>query len=413
MRKPMMIAWTAAWAALIAPTAASLAWTPSPAAGRAALVRGLAYAAIAGAGLAARRRVSARDMAAGLLCVIAGACIAALVWHLMPATFPVLGTAWDAGRLSAPLGYWNATGAFAAMGIVLGLGFTIDGPRASRMLAAGCLPPLALVLYLTYSRGAIGALAIGLAAMLLLERRRGRLVGYALAVAPACLGVAALAHASRAITTGAYGPAAAGAGLRLLAATVALAAASAAAVAASGRLRPRGAVAGAVVATLALAAAGAALLGGHGDVNRTDARLGHLSLNGRGALWRVAWDDFRAHPGFGSGAGSFQAEFAAAEPVTFTPVYSHSLELGTLAELGAPGGLAIAVILLLPGAAAVRARRAPGTASILGAYAVFCAHSAVDWDWQVPGVTAAAMLCAVALLSLADPPKSPPARVVN
>jgi hypothetical protein len=72
--------------------------------------------------------------------------------------------------------------------------------------------------------------------------------------------------------------------------------------------------------------------------------------------------------------------------------------LETLAELG-PVGLGVLIVTLgLPLAAAVRARRRALTAVAAGAYIAFLAHAAVDWDWQMPAVTLAALFTGAALI---------------
>jgi hypothetical protein len=77
---------------------------------------------------------------------------------------------------------------------------------------------------------------------------------------------------------------------------------------------------------------------------------------------------------------------------------AHSLYLETLAELGPLGLLLLLVALGLPLAAAVTARTDPLTPPALGAYVAFLAHTAQDWDWELPAVTVPALACAVALL---------------
>lgn len=73
-------------------------------------------------------------------------------------------------RLSTPLGYWNALGIFAVIGILLALGFLAESERLPlNALAGGSLVVLSLALYFTYSRGSYAALALGLAAMLALS----------------------------------------------------------------------------------------------------------------------------------------------------------------------------------------------------------------------------------------------------
>ena len=63
-------------------------------------------------------------------------------------------------RLAHPLTYWNGQGALAALGLVLAAGLAARGHRCARPPRA---PVLGLDLYLTLSRGAIGAGLAGLA----------------------------------------------------------------------------------------------------------------------------------------------------------------------------------------------------------------------------------------------------------
>ena len=62
----------------------------------------------------AGRNAGERDTALGVLAAISITCWVALVQHLSPDAFAVHVSGWSAGRLYLPLGYWNATGAFAA-----------------------------------------------------------------------------------------------------------------------------------------------------------------------------------------------------------------------------------------------------------------------------------------------------------
>jgi O-antigen ligase len=76
---------------------------------------------------------------------------------------------------------------------------------------------------------------------------------------------------------------------------------------------------------------------------------------------------------------------------------AHSLYLETLAELGVFGLVLLVVVLGTPLAVAVKRRR-PLTAIAAGAYVVFLVHAASDWDWELPAVVLAALVCAVAML---------------
>src|SRR6185312_907062 len=79
----------------------------------------------------------------------------------------------------------------------------------------------------------------------------------------------------------------------------------------------------------------------------------------------------------------------------------HDLYLETLAELG-PFGLALLLVALAaPIVAFFRVRKRGLTAAALAAYVAFLVHVLVDWDWQMPAVTLAALFCGTAVLSAA------------
>ena len=54
--------------------------------------------------------------------------------------------------------------------------------------------------------------------------------------------------------------------------------------------------------------------------------------------------------------------------------------------------------LALPLVAAVRMRRHPFVPVAAAAYAVYLVHAVADWDWELAGVTLAAVLCGLACL---------------
>ena len=127
-------------------------------------------------------------------------------------------------------------------------------------------------------------------------------------------------------------------------------------------------------------------------------RLRDLSLNGRLDQWRVARHMFTAHPLAGEGAGSWEAQWLLHEPYNDYNQRPHSLYLETLAELGLIGAVLLAFALVPPLAAFARARHHPAASATLAAFVVFLVHAGVDWDWQLPAVTVAALLCAACLL---------------
>jgi O-antigen ligase len=123
----------------------------------------------------------------------------------------------------------------------------------------------------------------------------------------------------------------------------------------------------------------------------------------RSDLYRVAFDGFEAHPLQGDGAGGFQVRWMQDRRVYEAVRNAHSLELETLGELGAIGGLLLLAFLVTLGWAAVRSRvrRAAlpraHAAAVGAACSVWVAHSAVDWDWQVPALTGCVLVLAATL----------------
>ena len=130
-------------------------------------------------------------------------------------------------------------------------------------------------------------------------------------------------------------------------------------------------------------------------------RLLSLSGSSRAQYWHVAWRDVEAHPWLGSGAGSFQRHWLRSRPAELPVLDAHSLYLETLAEVGPVGLGLLAVLLALPIAAAAVARRQPLAAPALAGYTAYLVHAAQDWDWELPAVTLAAVVCAAGLLVLA------------
>ena len=85
---------------------------------------------------------------------------------------------------------------------------------------------------------------------------------------------------------------------------------------------------------------------------------------------------------------------------------AHSLWLETAAELGLVGLALLAAFARRRRGRARRARAAATPAAVAGpaaALAVWAAHSAIDWDWEMPGgATLTALVLAGLVLALAD-----------
>lgn len=130
-------------------------------------------------------------------------------------------------------------------------------------------------------------------------------------------------------------------------------------------------VAGALAGALALGALLLAAPAGAGD---------------RADWWHAASAYGLHHPLGGSGAGTFHDLYQRL-PAAHD---AHSLYLQTFAELGLPGLIIVTALVVLPIVAAFRSRQTAVAAGLV----VFSLHAGVDWDWQLPAVTVAALALA-------------------
>jgi hypothetical protein len=390
--------------------------------------RGVVYLAGASALVLLARRSTERWLVGGLLAAVTGVAGYALATRLFPDRF---GYDLESGhQLSRPLGYWNALGFLAALGILLALGFAARPGRALPAAAAAALPVLAATLYFTFSRGALVALAAGIAAAVALDPQRLRLVATGLVLVPApALAVALGSRSEGLVREQAPLDVAAREGHRLAAAIVALVVAAAVLRALFGLVAARVAVppgarrafglallglcAAAAVGVLAAAGGPIALVTRTYDSFRAplpatggqlEGRLFSVSGNGRADYWRVALEAYRDHPVLGSGAGTYELHWARDRPTAFDARDAHSLYVETLAELGPPGLALLLVALAAPLLALPRARRRALGSVAAGGYAAYLTHAALDWDWELPAVTLAGLTCAAALLVAARRP---------
>jgi len=419
-------------AAFLLWSALSATWSiASPAAIR-ELERGvLLLSALSAAMLLARRHM--RPVLGGVLGGITVACGYGLATRLFPSHLGSSFSPISGYRLDEPLGYWNAVGLFAAMGTLLAIGFAARG-RTIAARAFGSAAPLVLLptLYFTFSRGAWAALAIGLAVAVAVDRRRLQLVTTILALSP--LVALALWFSAREPDLNRRAAALAGAvpeGRRLAVILIGLTIA-AACIGPALRIAEQKVQVGANVrrvfsgllvgALLAAVGVGVAHYGGPqhiasrtwdafkshptrvSDSGNLNQRLFSLSANGRLTQWRVAVDDYRAHPWLGSGAGTYEYVWWRERPSGSWHIRdAHSLYVEVLGELG-PVGLALLLLAFsVPIFAVVKVRRHPLVPIALGAYVAFLIHAAVDWDWEMPALTISALLCGVAILVVARP----------
>ena len=119
----------------------------------------------------------------------------ALAARVLPGLVHETASASAAGRLEQPLTYWNASGMLAAVGLILLLRVAADSSRSQwlRTAAVGSVVPLGVGVYLTFSRGALVAVAVGAILLIIFsrERRQLRVIAVAISGAVAASDVAA------------------------------------------------------------------------------------------------------------------------------------------------------------------------------------------------------------------------------
>jgi tetratricopeptide (TPR) repeat protein len=351
------------------------------------------------------------------------------------------------GRLVYPAGYANADAAqwLIAFWPALLLARSRQLPWGLRGALAGGAVLLAEIALLSQSRGSLYATPVLL--VLVFALLSGRVRTFALLV-PVAAGIAAAAPAvlrvgDRVATleTGATAAAVHGAitavhgatvAMLLSALAVALVVAAGAAIesrrvlsSSAGARVHRGVAAVAVAALVALLAGGLLAAGnpvtrvrhawdtfkspkGYEANSSTGSRLtGGLGSN-RYDFYRVALDEFAAHPLMGIGADNFAAQYLVHGRSSETPRYPHSVELRTLAQTGLAGTLLAVLGLgaaLLAAWRATDRRSARGRDPLAGAvaaaavagFAYWAIHGSLDWFWEFAGLGAPAF----ALLGLA------------
>lgn len=323
--------------ALAAWQAISRSWAIAPDGAVLEAERTLVYAGAAGTALllVSRRRLD--ELVIGVLVGTGIVSIGGLVEYVLDRREP-------GERLDVPIGYANASGIVAATALLLGLGLATAGPRWRRVLGALVVPPAGVALYLSLSRGALAAGALGLAVLVAsrLPRARPRLP-----VAVVTLGLAAV-------------------------------------------------LAVAVHEVLDVRTSPASQQG-------APQRLLSSSTSYRADYWDVAAGMVADEPLTGDGAGSFGRVWERERPSLIYARDAHNLYLEMLAEVGLVGLAILLVALGLPFLRARRAIRVPAGRAALAAYVALLAHAAVDWDWELPVVMLCTVTLAVAVLRAGEP----------
>jgi Flp pilus assembly protein TadD len=324
------------------------------------------------------------------------------------------------GRLSYPIGYWNGAGALLAVTAVLLSYAGIRGPtRGLRSAAIAVFPLAVLGLWLTSSRGAGIALAIGLCILIAASPDRSRQLISVLVGAFGAAVLIVMAQQLADLTSGATDSAMRADGDLMSAVCVPVVAATGGLawwadvrhlrIDLSRRLAEILAALVLVVVVVGIVAADpskrlhefdkAPPARGGIAVNSAD-----LSSNGRWQFWGEAIDAFEANPVEGVGAGGFEDWWARHATVALFVRNPHSLPLQQASELGIPGVLLFCGFLVALGIAAVRRLRA-GLAGdvgvLLAVVATGAIGAAVDWTWEIPAVFGPVVVCAALLLTSA------------
>jgi O-antigen ligase len=379
--------WAAAAGALLLWTILSAVWSADPTQTVLEARRTLLYAAVVLALLLLARDQAPKALVPATHAAIGGLLVYALARYLLGARHFA---EFEGYQLYRPLGYANAVGILAALGLLLGVGITAApaARRPHRIAAAATIPLLALAVQLTGSTASWLALGVGLAVVVLLDAAPLRLLATLTTVAlPAAAAIWVGWHSGRATLAT---PRLSGGATALAALVCAAAAALAVALPRVPEARHQGARTRRLViaAVLVLALAGIAAA----------ARAG--ATEPRSSYYHVAWhDQYVRHPLLGTGAGTFGLYWSRSGEALQQggALDAHSLYLETLAELGPLGLLLVLVFLLAPLRNALRLRHAPYVPAALGAYAAFLVHAGLDWDWEMPAVVVAALCCAGAV----------------
>jgi hypothetical protein len=400
-------------AGLLTLTLLSLTWAPLAAVTYADAERVALYLGALVAGIALLRGGAARAavpaLAAGAFAIV----LVGLSERLAPWLVTLERSRAAGGRLQAPLGYWNAMGAIAAIGLVLCAGLAGDPARAprTRAIAAAGASTLGAGLILSFSRGALLATAAGVAVVLLTRPSRAQLRAALVVLAAAAVAglVAALLPAVKNLEGARTAQ-----GLVLAAVIVAAAVSAAVAQRALARRedtrlvplpRPRLLAAGAVLAVVACVAVIVAAEAGNDEpaFGATAQRLGSVQSN-RFAYWKVAISTFADHPLVGAGSGAFQVEWLRERTIAEAARDAHSLPIETAAELGLAGLLALALLVggVLAGAVRLQRARPGAVAAAFGGLAAWAVHVSLDWGWEMPSVSLTAILLAAAVLGAAE-----------
>ena len=409
--------------ALVAWSGISVVWSIEPDRSWAYLNRGLVYFALLAFGLWLGPWL--REWAF----LLAGVLALPLGWALLGKAIPALGASGRIGRLSSPIGYWNALGLLFAMALPLALWLAARREHPHWLRSAGVVYLYALIvgLLMTYSRGGVLAAAVSAALWIALGSPRIESAAALLLGGGAGLGVAAWAFTRPGLSSDNQPDSVRVHDGAWFAVVFVLGAIAVAALAYLGSLseerRPltdarRRAVErlalGVLVAVVAVGVVAlvveakpegwfrdftaqptnAALQGG-------PEHLVNASSSSRWLWWKEAWRAWEKQPWRGTGAGTFELTHRLLRTNTIVVTEPHNVPLQFLTETGLVG---FVLVLLGVGAAAVgvvkrlRPARDPAVVGLAVLCVAYVLHTLVDFDWDFVAVSAPFLLTLGALL---------------
>jgi hypothetical protein len=407
-----------AFGALVAWTALSFLWAESDERAGIELARTVHHAGLFTLACLLVRRETLPGVVVGVFGALAVVCLLAIGARLFPATFPVdpVREEFGGNRINYPLNYWNAVSSWAAITIGAALALSAH-TRAwwARGLALAIVPVAALAAYLAYSRGGIVGTAAAVVVVLAASRARLTVLLHAAFAAGAAAVVIGAARGEEQIAQ-----ATGGAGGDRVAQLIVLCALALFAVGAAtslvarrypSRPAPKPVRIGVLVAiALPLLVVGPGLVDRGWENFRTPiaaapsedpaARL--TNLNGlRYPQFASAVRAWEAERGTGIGPGSFEFWWSRDGNRPEFIRDTHNLYLETLAELGTPGGLLLALLCAALVGVALLARPRDGTLGEHGTWVVLvCAvlvsllQAGYEWIWEATANAAVLLVLA-------------------
>ena len=396
----------------------SMTWTISQTETLNEILRSSMYLAVFLAALAAltsERQVGPlMDMSVLMIAAVAGY---GILQKINPVEYPL--ASFDGVRIDSTIGYSNSVAVLVGMAVALAVARTITIRNVLlRGLYAALTFAFLVVLYLTFSRGGIGSLGVGLVCLFVLTGNRLQVLANLLLLCVPGVWLlwrvqslegliqARIPEQQRVADGTAFSS-----DLILALAVAFVLQAGYALVVNRYDLMPLGRrLIGALAlfgTVLALGVGAFAVVNGYGGVGQAYGtlvnnshqtenvaqRLASLSLDTRQDYWRVGWEAWRERPLTGTGAGTFQYTWLENRPGIKGVKQIHNLYLEQGTETGVFAFLALAgFVVALVGYSARATWRSQGErrlllAGLVSAVVIYLVSSLVEWHWYIPGST--------------------------